>query len=143
MILLPYCDTKLESARAAEVCPIISALQTCSYLQHHSVSLFPVAPTLERRASVKRFVSLQFLNPKGVGRTPWTGDQPVARPLPTQNNTNTELTQIDIRAGPPMWSSGQSSWLQIQRSLFRFPALPDFLRSSGSGTGSTQPREYN
>jgi hypothetical protein len=26
---------------------------------------------------------------------------------------------------------------------FRFPALPDFLRSSESGTGSTQPREYN
>jgi hypothetical protein len=25
----------------------------------------------------------------------------------------------------------------------RFPALPDFLRSSGSGTGSTQPRDYN
>jgi hypothetical protein len=25
----------------------------------------------------------------------------------------------------------------------RFPALLDFLRSSGSGTGSTQPREYN
>jgi hypothetical protein len=25
----------------------------------------------------------------------------------------------------------------------RFPALPDFLRSSGSGTGPTQPREYN
>jgi hypothetical protein len=24
----------------------------------------------------------------------------------------------------------------------RVPALPDFLRSSGSGTGSTQPREY-
>jgi hypothetical protein len=23
----------------------------------------------------------------------------------------------------------------------RFPALPDFLRSSGSGTGSTQSRE--
>jgi hypothetical protein len=26
---------------------------------------------------------------------------------------------------------------------YRFPALPDFLRSSGSGTGSTQPREDN
>jgi hypothetical protein len=25
----------------------------------------------------------------------------------------------------------------------RFPALPDFLRSSGFGTESTQPREYN
>jgi hypothetical protein len=25
----------------------------------------------------------------------------------------------------------------------RFPALPDFLRSSGSGMGSIQPREYN
>jgi hypothetical protein len=24
-----------------------------------------------------------------------------------------------------------------------FDSLPDFLRSSGSGTGSTQPREYN
>ena len=43
----------------------------------------------------------------------------------------------------PLWSSGQSFWLQIQRSRFRFPALPDFLSSSGSGTGSTQPREFN
>jgi hypothetical protein len=25
----------------------------------------------------------------------------------------------------------------------RFPPLPDFLRCSGSGTGSTQPREHN
>jgi hypothetical protein len=45
--------------------------------------------------------------------------------------------------GPPLWSSGQSSWPQIQRSRVRFPALPDFLRNSGSGTGSTQPREDN
>jgi hypothetical protein len=42
-----------------------------------------------------------------------------------------------------LWSSRQSSWLQIQRTRVRFPVLPDFLRSSGSGTGSTQPREYN
>ena len=40
-----------------------------------------------------------------------------------------------------LWSSGQSFWLQIQRSWVRFLALPDFLSSSGSGTGSTQPRE--
>ena len=27
---------------------------------------------------------------------------------------------------PPLWSSGQSFWLQIQRFRVRFPALPDF-----------------
>ena len=43
--------------------------------------------------------------------------------------------------GPPLWSSGQSFWLQIERSRVGSPALPDFLSSSGSGTGSTQPRE--
>jgi hypothetical protein len=43
---------------------------------------------LEHTASVKRFGSLQFLNFYIVGRTPWTGDQPVARPLPAQGNTN-------------------------------------------------------
>ena len=47
------------------------------------------------------------------------------------------------RKRPPLWSSGQSFWLQIQRSRVRSPALPDFLSSSGSGTGSTQPREVS
>jgi hypothetical protein len=41
--------------------------------------------------------------------------------------------------GPSLWSSSQSTWLQTQRSRVRFPALPNFLSSSGSGTGSTQP----
>jgi hypothetical protein len=45
--------------------------------------------------------------------------------------------------GPPLWSSGQSSWLQIQGFGFRLPVLPDFLKSSGSGMGSTKPCEYN
>jgi hypothetical protein len=45
--------------------------------------------------------------------------------------------------GPPLWSSCQSCWLQIHRSRVRFLALPDFLRSSRSGTESTQPREYS
>jgi hypothetical protein len=40
---------------------------------------------------------------------------------------------------PPMWSSGQRSQLQICRSRVRFP---HYKKSSGSGTGSTQPREY-
>ena len=53
------------------------------------------------------------------------------------------LNRFLSNEGPPLWSSGQSFWLQIQRSRVRFPALPDFLSSSGSGTGSTQPREVN
>jgi hypothetical protein len=51
--------------------------------------------------------------------------------------------KLVVSTRPPLWSNGQSFWLQIQRFLVRFPALPDFLRSSGSGTGSTQPREDN
>ena len=55
--------------------------------------------------------------------------------------TNNETCKRLVR--PPLWSSGQSFWLQIERYRVRFPALPDFLSSSGSGTGSTQPREVN
>jgi hypothetical protein len=43
----------------------------------------------------------------------------------------------------PLWSSDQSFWLEIQGSRVRFPVLSDFLRSRGSGTESTQPREDN
>jgi hypothetical protein len=39
-------------------------------------------------------------------------------------------------------SDGRSSWLQIQRSGFDSRGYQIFL-SSGSETGSTQPREYN
>jgi hypothetical protein len=42
---------------------------------------------------------------------------------------------------PPLWSSGQSSWLQIRRP--GFDSRHYHKKSSGSGTGSTQPREYN
>ena len=54
-----------------------------------------------------------------------------------------QYTLRSIPEGPLLWSSGQSFWLQIQRSRVRFPALPDFLSSSGSGTAFTQPREVN
>jgi hypothetical protein len=46
---------------------------------------------------------------------------------------------VKIHLEPPPWSSGQTSWLQTQRSRVRMPMLPDFLSGSGSGTGSTQP----
>jgi hypothetical protein len=41
---------------------------------------------------------------------------------------------------PPLWSSGQISWLQMHRAGFDSEL---YLRSIVSGTGSTQPREYN
>ena len=52
-------------------------------------------------------------------------------------------SMVNDKVRPPLWSSGLSFWLQIQRSRVRFPALPDFLSSSGSGTESTQPRDVN
>ena len=53
------------------------------------------------------------------------------------------LLRLVFHIAPPLWSSGQSFWLQTEGSRVRFPALPDFLSSSGYGTGSTQPREVN
>jgi hypothetical protein len=43
--------------------------------------------------------------------------------------------------GPPLWSSSQSSWLQVRRP--GFDSRHYQKKSNGSGTGSTQPREYN
>jgi hypothetical protein len=45
-----------------------------------SVALQPFGPWL----------IFSFLTLYTVSRTPWTGDQPIARPLPTHDNTNTE-----------------------------------------------------
>jgi hypothetical protein len=41
---------------------------------------------------------------------------------------------------PPLWPEFLATDPEVR---VQFPALPDFLRSGGSGTGSTQPREYN
>jgi hypothetical protein len=48
-----------------------------------------------------------------------------------------------IERNSPLWSNGQSVWLEIQRVRVRFPELPDFPRSSGSRTGSSQPHDDN
>jgi hypothetical protein len=68
----------------------VGDVQQDSTMQYYTLSLSTVAPTLEHRASVKRFVSFQFLNPKTVGRIPSTGDQPFSKPLSIQDITNTE-----------------------------------------------------
>jgi hypothetical protein len=76
-----------------------------------------------------------FLNLYTVGRTPWTGDQPVARPLPTRRTTQTqnkrtqtsmpwvgfEPTIPSVGAGedgscfrPPLWSAVVGLTLEIK-----------------------------
>jgi hypothetical protein len=42
--------------------------------------------------------------------------------------------------GPPQWSEFLATDQEVR---IQFPALPEFLRSSGSGTVSTQSRDYN
>jgi hypothetical protein len=46
-------------------------------------------------------------------------------------------TDIQFPINYALRSNGHSSWLLIQRSRVRFPALPGFLRSSRSGSRST------
>jgi hypothetical protein len=45
------------------------------------------------------------------------------------------------------WTASVVYWSEFlatnPETWVQFPALLDFVRSSGSGTGSTQPREYN
>jgi hypothetical protein len=60
----------------------------------------------------------------------------------THTHTHTHI-YIYIYNWPPVWSSCQGSWLQTQRYRVPFLALPNFLISSGSGSGSTQLREDN
>jgi hypothetical protein len=59
----------------------------------------------------------QFLNPYRVGRTPWTGDEPVSRSLPT-HRTRTQNKGPDIHASkgirsydPSVRASENGSWL--------------------------------
>jgi hypothetical protein len=79
---------------------------------------------------------------KQIRRLAWTtGPCPEPDESSPVSLTFVSINPLIYASGSPLWSSGQSSWLRIQRSRVRLPALPDFLRSSESVTGSTQPRE--
>jgi hypothetical protein len=68
-------------------------------------------------------VSLQFLKLMTVGMTPWTGDQPVARPLPTQDNTKaqnksrqTSMPWVGFETTNPVFErakTAQPLWLAV------------------------------
>jgi hypothetical protein len=55
------------------------------------------------------------------------------------------LHAVDYISTPAATHSGHSAMLlpTYPEVRVRFPTLPDFLRSTGYGTGSTQPREYS
>jgi hypothetical protein len=48
-----------------------------------------------------------------------------------------------VKLGEKIFRDGLSSCPQILSLRVRFPMLPEILRSSGSGTGPTQPTEDN
>jgi hypothetical protein len=51
-----------------------------------------------------------------------------------------KMASVD-KLRPPLWFSGQEFMATDPEVRVRFLALPDVLRSSGSETGYTQPRE--
>jgi hypothetical protein len=66
----------------------------------------------------------------------WLGELLIYQVSPGFNSH----TECNPTASVIYWSQFLATDPEVR---VRFPALPDFLRSSGSGTGSTQPCEYN
>jgi hypothetical protein len=63
-----------------------------------------------------------------AGRSPWTGDQPVARPLTTQNNTNTDILAHSFQTGirthdPSIRAGGDISCLRPRGHCHRLVSL--------------------
>jgi hypothetical protein len=59
-------------------------------------------------------------------------------PVRYELNLYVKLKKVYLLSGLVVRVTGYRS-----RGPVRFSALSDFLKSTGSGTGSTQPREYN
>jgi hypothetical protein len=69
----------------------------------------------------------RFLILYTAGRTPWTGDQPVARPLPTQRTTQTENKRTQYRHPYLKWDSNP----RFQRSSERRQFISLYLTYRG------------
>jgi hypothetical protein len=67
-------------------------MKAISYLTkyHNLISIFYSILLWLYSSFVGPWQPFQFLNVYTVGRTPWTGDQPVARSLPTHRTTQTQ-----------------------------------------------------
>jgi hypothetical protein len=60
--------------------------------------------------SCSEFISRNLWIYWTVGRTPWTGDQPDARPLPTRKTTQHRKTRTYIQATTPPFTFFKSGW---------------------------------
>jgi hypothetical protein len=70
----------------------------------------------------------QFLNLYTVCRNPWTGDQPVARSLPTHRTTQTQNKRTNRHPCIQWVSNPRSQSLSGRRRFMPYPARP--LRSA-------------
>jgi hypothetical protein len=69
---------------------LVLARCTTAFSFHILVVVVVVIIIMVLQPFVEPWSLFQFLIVYTVDRIPWTGDQPVARPLPTHNNTSTE-----------------------------------------------------
>jgi hypothetical protein len=131
---------------------IISSCQITSCEQIETVINYPFTHASEVKMSVTlRFLWFSFLLPGKCSDSTVKWDMAFPSTFfsiyHTQESSHSKLRNLCSYGASlnkmvyiyvcVLWSSAQSSWLQIQRSRVRLPALPDFLRSSRSGTGST------
>jgi hypothetical protein len=65
-----------------------------SYSRSLSSLFFMLLPLLSLRHPWNALFHSSFFNPKTVARTPWTGDLPVARPLPIQTQNKCRQTSM-------------------------------------------------
>jgi hypothetical protein len=97
---------------------------------------------------VKSFVSPQFLNLRQLVEHFGRGDDPVTRPLPIQDNTNTEqmLTDIHassgIRAHDPSVQAGEDSSC-FRSSGHRVPVSLKYPENKPWGSASKDSRVMN
>jgi hypothetical protein len=104
--------------RECGVCIVITAL--CNVIELGLISyLFFLSLCLYSPLDLGRFFSVLILYT--VGRTPWTRDQPVARPLPTQTQTQNKPCYTSVSSSiaqhHPSFRAEDISCDSIQQTL--------------------------
>jgi hypothetical protein len=113
---------------------ILTPLKQTDMLEEHVDSIFRA----EKYAMTSRTLHVIFQKTEPFITFPVRTSEPTVKsqiPRGYDDRETEMLFSYVLYVCQPLWSSGQSSWLQIQRPRVRFPALPDLLRNSGSGTG--------